>query len=401
MDADKKPKKVLFLGGAYAQIPILEEARSRGYYIITCDYLPENPGHKLADEYYNVSTTNKEAVLELARKVKPDLIFAYASDPAAPVASYVSEQLGLPGNKYESVRILSEKDLFRDFLTRNGFNAPVTRSFTEGEVLPDMVDDLVFPVIIKPTDSSGSKGVSRVEDASRISEAAENAFCFSRNRRIIVEEFVHSGEKQLHGDGFVENGELIFSFLGDHHYDAGINPFVPVSTTWPSREPPETVKRVEREIAAIIKKSGFTTGPVNLEARINLEGRIFIMEIGPRSGGNFVPQVIRYATGFDMVRAAIDAALGKKIIVPEGPRQFAAYYVIHTGSDGVLKQLTIDERLGPNIREFHQYIQPGQDVRSFQGANAAIGILLMTFKSREEMDGVINNINTFVDLKME
>ncbi len=400
MHSDKRQKKVLFLGGAYAQIPILQEARSRGFYIITCDYLPGNPGHKLADEYHDVSTTDKQAVLELARKVNSDLVFAYASDPAAPVAAYVSEKLGLPGNKYESVRILAEKDLFRDFLSRNGFNAPGARSFAEGEVLPEMVDDMKFPVIVKPTDSSGSKGVSRVDDVSRISEAAAHAFCFSRNKRIIVEEFVHSAGEQLHGDGFVENGELIFSFLGDHYYNASINPFVPVSTTWPSRESPEIVKRVEHEIAGIIKKTGFTTGPVNLEARINNEGRIFIMEIGPRSGGNFVPQVIRYATGFDMVKASIDAALGKKIIVPESPDHFAAYYVIHSGSDGVLKQLSIDEKLSPNIREFHQYIEPGGKVRSFQGANAAIGILLMTFKSREEMDAVINNMNTFVDLKI-
>jgi biotin carboxylase len=400
MRADNKRNRVLFLGGAYAQIPIIKEAKERGYYIITCDYLPGNPGHKLADEYHDVSTTDMQGVLDLARKVRPDLIIAYASDPAAPVASYVSEELGLPGNPYASVRILSEKDLFRDFLTRNGFNAPVTRSFTEAGVLPEMVNDMVFPVMVKPTDSSGSKGVSRVNEASRISEAAAYAFSFSRNQRIIVEEFVDSAGEQLHGDGFVENGELIFSFLGDHHYDTGINPYVPFSTTWPSRTSPETVQKVEREIAALIKKSGFERGPVNLEARVDREGRVFIMEIGPRSGGNFVPQVIRYATGFDMVKASFDVLLGKSIFIPERPNHFAAYYVIHSEYDGELVHLSTKEGLKPYIREFHQYIQPGGKVRSFQGANAAIGILLLTFESREEMESVIENMNIFVDLKI-
>ncbi|MFO7841296.1 MAG: hypothetical protein R6V48_03935, partial [Fidelibacterota bacterium] len=117
-------KRVLFLGAAYAQMPIIREAKNRGWYVITCDYLPDNPGHKLADEYYNVSTTDFEGVLYLAKKVKPDFVLAYASDPAAPTAAWVSEQLGLPNNNYKSVQLLSEKDLFRKFLAQNGFNTP-------------------------------------------------------------------------------------------------------------------------------------------------------------------------------------------------------------------------------------------------------------------------------------
>ena len=108
-------KKILFLGGAYPQIPIIKEAKNRGWYTITCDYLPNNPGHKLADEYHNISTTDFEGILNLAKKIKPDFVVAYASDPAAPTAAYVSEKLGLPGNSFQSVQVLAEKDLFRSF----------------------------------------------------------------------------------------------------------------------------------------------------------------------------------------------------------------------------------------------------------------------------------------------
>ena len=124
-------RKVLFLGGAYSQLPIIKEARSRGWYVITCDYLPENPGHKLADEYYNISTTDIEGVLNSANSVKPDFVVAYASDPAAQTAAYVSEKIGVFGNDYKSVKLLSEKDLFRKFLESNGFNAPRSISFAE------------------------------------------------------------------------------------------------------------------------------------------------------------------------------------------------------------------------------------------------------------------------------
>lgn len=141
--------RVLFLGGAYSQVPIIKEAKCRGWYIIICDYLPDNPGHKYADEYYNVSTTDFEGVLKVAKKTKPDFIIAYASDPAAPTASWVSEQLGLPGNSYNSVQILAEKDLFRNFLTRNGFNTPNAISVGNDKEIKQ-VEELAFPFYYQP-----------------------------------------------------------------------------------------------------------------------------------------------------------------------------------------------------------------------------------------------------------
>src|SRR5690606_12140967 len=112
-------------------IPPIRYALQQGHYVITCDYLPQNPGHKLAHEYHNVSTTDKEAVLALAKQLRVDGVVAYASDPSAPTAAYVAEQLGLPGNPYQSVQILARKDLFRAFLAEHGFNVPRSRSFYE------------------------------------------------------------------------------------------------------------------------------------------------------------------------------------------------------------------------------------------------------------------------------
>ncbi len=128
-----KKKKMLFLGGIMQQIPAIKRAQELGYHVVTCDYLPNNPGHEYADEYHNVSTTDLEGVLSLAKKLKIDGIVAYASDPAAPTAAYVAEKLGLPGNPYESVKLLTEKDLFRDFLQRHGFNSPAARGYTTYE----------------------------------------------------------------------------------------------------------------------------------------------------------------------------------------------------------------------------------------------------------------------------
>jgi len=392
--------RVLFLGGAYSQVPIIKEAKCRGWYIIICDYLPDNPGHKYADEYYNVSTTDFEGVLKVAKKTKPDFIIAYASDPAAPTASWVSEQLGLPGNSYNSVQILAEKDLFRNFLTRNGFNTPNAISVGNDKEIKQ-VEELAFPVIVKPTDSSGSKGVTKVDNKKDIKPAIDYALQFSRNGRIIIEEFIEDNKTQLHGDGFVLNGELIYTYLGDHHYNYKVNQFVPFSTTWPSKREENVIQLIEEELKNAVQKSGFKMGAVNIEVRVNRENKIYIMEIGPRSGGNYTPQVINYSSGFDMVSALLDSYEGKSVKIPDNLFLPSAYYALHTDNEGILKEIIIRNEIKPFIKEYHQYKKFGDNVSSFQGANAALGIVVLQFNSVDEMEFYIENMDKYIEIKVD
>lgn len=392
--------RVLFLGGAYSQVPIIKEAKCRGWYIIICDYLPDNPGHKYADEYYNVSTTDFEGVLKVAKKTKPDFIIAYASDPAAPTASWVSEHLGLPGNSYNSVQILAEKDLFRNFLKRNGFNTPNAISVGNDKEIKQ-VEELAFPVIVKPTDSSGSKGVTKVDNKKDIKPAIDYALQFSRNGRIIIEEFIEDNKTQLHGDGFVLNGELIYTYLGDHHYNYKVNQFVPFSTTWPSKREEKVIQLIEEELKNAVQKSDFKMGAVNIEVRVNRENKIYIMEIGPRSGGNYTPQVINYSSGFDMVSALLDSYEGKPVKIPDNLYLPSAYYALHTDNKGILKEIIIRNEIKPFIKEYHQYKKIGDNVSSFQGANAALGIVVLQFNLVEEMEFYIENMDKYIEIKVD
>lgn len=392
-------KKVLMLGGAYAQIPVIEEAKRQGLHVVTCDYLPENPGHRLADEYYNVSTTDVNAVLQVAEEVQPDFIIAYASDPAAPVAAFVSEKLGLPTNSYKSVQTLSEKDLFRQFLHDNGLNAPMSKGFSEDSLTQEGLDGLTFPVIVKPTDSSGSKGVVKISRLEQLEEAARYAFSFSRKKRIVIEEFIETEGRQFHGDGYVVDGQLVFCYLGDHHYDVPVNAFVPYSTTWPSKESASVVERVHQEVQRVVTLSGFANGPINIEAR-HYRGEIYIMEIGPRNGGNFVPQILHWLTGFDMVQAEISRYLGSPVVLSEIKEGIGAYYVIHSAKDGVLQHLSFDEQLSPFVKEKHIYIQQGENVKSFQGSNAAIGVVLLQFETVEQRDHFIQHMDRYITVTL-
>ena len=205
-------KKILLLGGSAQQIIAIETAKRLGYYTVLCDYLTDNPGQYHADKFYSVSTTEKEAVLKVARKEKIDGVIAYASDPAAPTAAYVSEQMALSGNPYKAVKILSNKDQFRSFLSANRFCTPKANGYDNTE---EAIKDLesgrfIFPVIVKPVDSSGSKGVGQINEIKSARDKISYAMLFSKSHRIIVEEFVEKYGYQIAGDGLSVDGRLVF-----------------------------------------------------------------------------------------------------------------------------------------------------------------------------------------------
>jgi biotin carboxylase len=395
-------KRILLLGGSYFQVPSVLAAKKIGYHVITCDYVPENPGHQYADEYYNINTTDKELVLELAKRLKIDGIVAYASDPAAPTAAYVAEKLKLPGNPYQSVKILAEKDLYRDFLLQNGFNLPKSMGFeTLADVLLE-IDDFSFPVMVKPVDSSGSKGVRKISSDSGLVGAFEYAMSFSRAKRIVVEEYLVKKDPQIHGDAFVCRGKLCFCFLGDHHFNEKVNPFVPYSTTLPSVHSADIMNKIELELQRLIDLLDIKQGAFNIEVRIDEDDRIFIMEVSPRNGGNLIPQLEQYATGFNMVNATVEAAMGNEIctdnICKEG---FFAYYVLHSDRDGFLKEINISPDLTDNILEKHIFKKTGDSVISFQGSNTTIGILLLQFSSMDEMIEKIEGSAKYIQVLLE
>ena len=199
-------KKILILGGTYFQIPAIRYAKSKGYYVVTCDYLPNNPGHKLADEYYNISTTDKEKVLDLASSLHVDGILCFASDPAAPTSAYVSEKLGLPGNSFDKICLFGEKHLWRQFLRENGFNVPKAKSYFDIQEVD--VDDWEYPVMVKPVDSSGSKGISKVVDKDGLTDAFHFALSYSRLKIVLIEEFIEKVGPQIGGDGFFGTSRL-------------------------------------------------------------------------------------------------------------------------------------------------------------------------------------------------
>jgi len=384
-------KRVLLLGGSIFQVPSVKTAKKLGYYTITCDYLPDNPGHRFSDEYYNVSTTDKDAVLKLAQDLKIDGIVCYASDPAAPTAAYVAEQMGFPTSPYKSVEILCNKDRFRNFLAENGFNVPKAKGYAYSELnkMLKEIDEFKFPVMVKPVDSSGSKGVKKIDSIDMLDSAIEEAMKYSRRKRFIIEEYVQKFGYQIAGDGFSVDGKLIFRCFANEHFDlSGINPYVPIGESWPYNMPKRVHDKLHEEIQRALTLLGMKTQAYNFDARIDRNENVYLMEIGPRNGGNLIAQVIQYATGVNMVEYTIKAAMGEdctdlKMVEPRG---FWSNYMIHTQESGILKEVWIDEDFRKNnLVEFEMIYKPGDEIEAFTGSNGTLGTMILKFSSEQEM----------------
>ncbi len=383
-------KKIMLLGGSAQQIIAIETAKKLGYYTVLCDYLDDNPGQYHADKFYLVSTTDKEAVLKTAMEEKIDGILAYASDPAAPTAAYVAEKMGLPGSPYESVEILCNKDKFRAFLSENGFCTPKAKGYTSlEEALKDLDSGIFsFPVIVKPVDSSGSKGVSRIDDPKDAKKFLEYAMSFSRGKRIILEEFVEKYGYQIAGDGLSVDGKLVFRYFANDHFDPKcVNPFVPISASFPYNMPKEVQDKVHDEVQRLLTLLHMGTTTYNFDLRIDKDFNVYLMEVAPRDGGNYIPDIIRYATGVNLVECSVKAAMGEHIDTDKfgKPSGYYAYYAVHSYEDGILDHIRIDDKTKDKIIEDHILNGPGDEIKAFTGANTTLGILLMRFDSMEEM----------------
>ena len=394
-------KKILLLGGSAQQIVAIKTAKKLGYYTVLCDFLTDNPGQEYADKFYLVSTTDKEAVLKVARKEKVDGVLAYASDPAAPTAAYVSEKLGLATSPYESVEILCNKDKFRQFLDKNNFCTPKAKGYSDiKEAFCDLEKDIFkLPVIVKPVDSSGSKGVGRIDVLKEAENKLEYAMSFSRSGKIIVEEYVEKLGYQIAGDGLSIDGKLVFRYFANDHFNPDcVNPFVPISASFPYNMPSELQDKIHNEIQRLITLLGMKTTTYNFDMRIDKDYNVYLMEIAPRDGGNYIPQIIKYATGVDLVECSIKAAMGEEIKCDFGkPNGYYAYYAVHSLKDGILEKIEIDESVEKNnIVENHILKKQGDTIKAFTGANTTLGILLMRFDSMDEMLDMMDNSQKWI-----
>lgn len=385
----------MLLGGIRYLLPVIEAAHNQGYYVITADYLPNNIAHKFSDEYVNVSIIDKEAVLKVAKEKEIDGIMSFGVDPGVVTASYVQEKMNLPSfGPYESILILQNKDKFRLFLKENRFNVPWAKGYS---CIEDALNDITlfpWPIIIKPTDSAGSKGVTRVDTADTLHQALEYAFKYSISGNVIIEEFIEKYGCSSDTDSYAQDGVLKFVSFSAQRFDPNAaNPYTPAAYSWPSTFTEEQELYLTSEIQRLISLLHLKTAVFNIEVRIGTNGKPYIMELTPRGGGNRLCEMLRYATGVDMITAITRAVVGDDPgVVDQRPYNgFWAEIILHAPHDGEFVNLEISESLKADVIERDLWVNSGDIVHKFEGANDAIGTLVLKFQNAEDLEYSITN----------
>lgn len=398
-------KKLLLLGGLRYLIPVIKSAQKMGCYVITCDYLPDNIAHKFSDEYYNVSIVDKDAVLDLAQQLQIDGIMSFAVDPGVITAAYVADKMNLSSaGPYQSVKILQNKGLFRNFLENNNFNVPKSKSYSDINKAIEEFDYFSLPVMVKPVDSAGSKGVSKVMHRKNLEQALKHAMNYSYSKTIIIEDFLESKGCSSDSDCFSVNGKFDFITFSNQRFDPDSpNPFTPSAFSWPSSISDRNKQYLRSELQRLIKLLNMKSSIYNVEVRETKDNKAYIMEVSPRGGGNRLSEVLHYATGVDLISYAIKAALGEELKEISQPSYNSnwAEIIIYSNENGKFKELQINPEINNFIVEVDLWVKEGDKINAFTGANEAIGTIILKFDNAEKLDSVLSKYAQYFSVVTE
>ena len=396
-------KKLLLLGGDALLLPVIKKAKEYGIYTITCDYLPDNIAHKSSDEYVNFSTTDKEDILEWAEAKHIDGVLTF-TDSGALTAAYIAEKMGLPYQcSYEAASILQDKALFRDFLQKNNFNCPHAKGYSTIEDAMKDLDEFLWPVIVKPVDSAGSKGVCKVETKGKLREAVENALKFSHKKHFIIEDFLEMEGLSCGSESFAIDGKAVFNGLYDQYFDQeSRNPYVPSGEVWPSSLSASYQNELKSELQRLFSILGVRTGIFNIEFRLCKNGKLYLMEVSPRAGGNCLAEMLVHATGQNIIDAEVRKAVG---LEPKtlSEAQYDGHYailVMHSLLPGKFEDIVIEDPFFNHVIDKMILYKKGDDVRPFTGANALIGTLFLKFDSRKDLNHALVNQSDWLKIKI-
>ena len=394
-----KQKKLMLLGGIRYLLPVIKAAHDQGYYVITADYIPDNIAHKYSDEYVNVSITDKEEVLRVAREKQIDGIMSFGVDPGVVAASYVQNKMNLPSfGPFESVEILQNKDKFRAFLKANGFNVPWAKGYASMDEALNDLSWFAYPCIVKPTDSAGSKGVTRVDKAADMDKALRHAFDHSLSHHVIVEEFIEKAGCSSDSDCFSLDGDLkVITFSAQRFDENAAGAFVPAAYSWPSSMNMRQEAELASELQRLVTLLHMRTSIYNIETRVGKNGKTYIMEVSPRGGGNRLAEMMRYASGTDMITACTRAAVGDPVgdISQKPLNGHWAEVILHAGGAGLFDRLDVADEMKPFVVETDLWVDKDDRVEPFDGANQAIGSLVLRFTSSEDLEMAMADISSW------
>lgn len=391
----KSQKRLLLLGGGHAEIPLIKAAQELGWYVITTGNAREGLGHPYADKNVFADFSDKEAMLELARSENVQAVCSGCNDFALLSTVYVCEKLGLPGHdSYATSLEIHHKDKYRALATRLGIPTPraITVPTNKCADFETAIAQLTFPIIVKPVDLTGGKGIHRAANAEEASAAYKDACSRTRQDHIVVEEFV---EGTNHGfSAMLVKGKVAFAFADNEQYF--VNKYMVSGANTPSTTSGNGLAKLRDYSERIAKELHLVDGILHIQYIERADGTPFIIEICRRPPGDLYIKFVKYATGIDYPKFIIMAETGTDISsIADVPTQgFWLRHCIMSDKqagdatdngvcNGIIRDVAFAPEIQGNIVEKFLWYKSGETITDKLTYKA--GIVFFRFDSLAEM----------------
>lgn len=382
---NKDRKTAIVLGGIVPHISLLEKLKERGYYTVLIDYYQNPPAKEAADIHLPESTLDLDAVKRIAEEYDAQLICGFCVDQAMVVSCCVSEQLGLPVPfSYESSINVTNKAKMKQIMADNGI--PTSRFFITKDASDPRISDLTFPIVVKPVDNNGSKGVTKVDSIEDVEGPLLNALSLSRAGDAVVEEFNVGYEIQI--DCFIKNGQTNVLMTRSRlktkrSKDEALQSF---GSMIPAGLSEELEKKVDKIASDIAKAFKLNNTPFFIQAIVNGDD-IKVLEFAPRIGGSLSYSLIKRITGFDIMDAAVDSLLGKDFeVVYHRPEKKYTTNIMYA-YEGVFGEITGDkELLDEGVIDYYFAMKTrGMDLGNKMDSRNRVACYIISGDSDEEL----------------
>lgn len=393
--ATHQTKKILFLVASEVQLPAIEYAKEKGYYIITCDNEPQNPGHQLADKNIFISVYEKEKIYQEVKDLKINAVVSFVSVHGLHTAAYLSDRLGLNSIKPINLRKLTDKGKFRNMLDCLSLTQP---NYTSKENFTEDIDcNLEYPIIVKPVDKGGNVGITKLADRRGLKKAFDIAWKASEEKYVILEEFIEG--TSVNGDCVVVGNKIITHFIGDYLYNNELNAILPYATLFPTKiDTSEVISQLEH----ILQSINFGNGIINFEAIIK-GGIPYIIEINPRFSGNYIYKLMDKAFNIDSAGVCVELALGAEYSSSffKRNKKYYCYSLLAKSNEGYFHKMKLKKQIEGHLFFKKIFKENGELVDGFNTLHSRIAILLMEFDDRKKMEQVNKNLHDYFNIELK
>lgn len=376
-------KTLMVIGAGFGQIPAIRTARDMGLRVVALDRNPDALGMREADVALVVDVTDHDGAIRAAREHDVAGVMTMQSDLPVPTVGAVVDALGLPGVGLEVGARCSNKIEARQRFAEAGVPQPPFGIAEDAEAATRVAGEVGYPCVVKAPDSSGSRGVTRVDGPEEVPAAFEEARRWARDGRILIEGFVEGIE--IGAQGFSVDGRCTRVWV----HDDMVSPppyMIPTGHAYPPSLSPAVLAAAQEACARAVDALGIPSGPTNIDLILSTDGVPMIIEIGARIGATCLPELTTYYTGMDWVAASIRAALGEAPeLTPAAARPVAAY-ILEAPADGILRAWSFPDALreAPGLVEWEVTAAIGEEVNLLRKGTDRIGKVMATGATLEE-----------------